>query len=122
MITMQDIANDALVFLFTSISAFFQLLVLNFSPARHRLLAAFVPRFHAIVDRALRQPSVNHNDTTFIDYYVDPDAAKTLQLAALAALSSHLQAQTGDPLPPSELLPKTSYVLLQTDEPVGGSN
>lgn len=53
-----------------------------------------------------------------LDYYVDPNAAQTLQFAALHALSVQLQA--GEFLPPTQLLPSVSHVLLQTEEKRGG--
>ena len=81
-------------------------------------LRAFRTRFRGVLDPALRPPTRPPTLFQDLDYYVAPAAAQTLQMAALHALSAQLQA--AQPLPPAQLLPAVSHVLLQTEDRRGG--
>lgn len=73
--------------------------------------------YREVVTQALQAPPPGASFAS-LEYYVDAAAAQTLQFAALAALSTHLQSE--EVLAPAQLLPQVSRVLLQTEEPQAG--
>ena len=115
-------ANQAVVsflaWLFTSLSVMLQDMLLGFLPIRKLLLRSLRPHFRTVLDSAMHPASLEPIPFDSLEYYVDSSAAQTLQFSALHALSVQLQA--GEFLPPTQLLPNVSHVLLQTEERRGG--
>lgn len=77
-----------------------------------QVVRALLPRYRRAVQA--RAPPPDAKNLASLDYYVDPAARQTLQHAALAALSVHLQVE--EVLSPAQLLPQVGRVLLMTEE------
>jgi len=111
-----------LVSIFTFLPGFLQDIILNKSQfLRQHVLSSLRERLTATLASAAQKPS-HDTPTSFeaSEYYVDPASAQILKFSALHAVSKQYAAQAGDPLPPTQLLPSMSTVLLQTEEKYGG--
>jgi hypothetical protein len=81
-----------------------------------QVVRALLPRYRRAVQA--RAPPPDAKNLASLDYFVDPAARQTLQHAALAALSVHLQAE--EVLSPAQLLPQVGRVLLMAEEAQAG--
>jgi hypothetical protein len=115
---LQAAVAAAVAWLLAGLPALLADLLLTSPAARRALLRALRSRHARVLDQALRPPPAAPTPFAALDYHVDPAAAEVLQCAALAALAADLQA--GDPLPPTQLLPSVSHVLLQAEQRGGG--
>lgn len=109
------------VYIFTSLPGLFQDLILTKSQfLRQHVLSSLGDRLAATLASAAQRPHDTSISFEASEYYVDPASAQILKFSALHAVSNQFAEQTGDPLPPTQLLPSMSTVLLQTEEERGG--
>lgn len=92
----------------------YQDVILSVPWLEDQVVRALLPRYRGAVVAQAPPPDT----LAALDYYVDPAARQTLQHAALAALSVHLQAD--EVLAPAQLLPQVGRVLLTTEEAQAG--
>ncbi|GAB4821855.1 hypothetical protein N2152v2_008901 [Parachlorella kessleri] len=92
--------------------------LLGWERFRSLVLHAFRRRYDALVQEATPPAAASPISFATLEYHVDTKSRQLLQFAGLHALSVQLTAQ--EALPPSQLLPCVSRVLLQTEEKDSG--